>query len=44
MGEEELGLNYVFYYVSPRQETRAVGARPGEDGLFIKVSTEAAGE
>lgn len=43
-GEEELGLNYVFYYVSPLQETRAVGARPGEDGLFIKVSTEAAGE
>ena len=43
-GEEELGLNYVFYYVSPLQVTRAVGARPGEDGLFIKVSTEADGE
>ena len=43
-GEEELGLNYVFYYNSTDQETRAVGARPGEDGLFIKVTTEAAGE
>jgi hypothetical protein len=40
-GEEELGLNYVFYHVSSANETVAVGARPGEDGLYITVTTEA---
>ncbi|MCH1515861.1 MAG: hypothetical protein L7U52_04030 [Alphaproteobacteria bacterium] len=39
-GEEELGLYYVFYHASTPGVTAAVGARPGEDGLFITVSTE----
>jgi hypothetical protein len=43
-GEEELGLNYVFYHVSSLDETRAVGARPGEDGLYIRVTTETSEE
>ena len=39
-GEEELGLWYTFYHNAQTGETGAVGAQPGEDGLWVTVSTE----
>ena len=39
-GEEELGLWYTFYHRSAQNDTQAVGAHPGEDGMWVTISTE----
>jgi hypothetical protein len=39
-GEEELGLWYTFYHRSAQNDTQAVGAHPGEDGMWVTITTD----
>ena len=39
-GEEELGLWYTFYHRSAEDDTLAVGAHPGEDGLWVTITAD----
>ena len=39
-GEEELGLWYSFYHRQAEGDTQAVGAHPGEDGLWVTITTD----
>ena len=39
-GEEELGLWYTFYHRAVEGDTQAVGAHPGEDGMWVTITSD----